>query len=42
MDSLIADMDGERILALGEGDELSGQEESFRTWAKEVFSVFTK
>lgn len=42
VDSLIADMDGERILALGEGDELSGQEESFRTWAKEVFSVFKK
>lgn len=39
VDSLIADMDGERILALGEGDELSGQEESFRTWAKAVFSA---
>ncbi|XP_071848203.1 nitric oxide synthase-like protein isoform X4 [Apostichopus japonicus] len=39
VDSLIADMDGERIQALGEGDELSGQEESFRTWAKAVFKA---
>lgn len=32
-------MGGERILKMGEGDELCGQEESFRTWAKKVFKV---
>ncbi|XP_041349355.1 nitric oxide synthase, brain-like [Gigantopelta aegis] len=29
----------ERILSLGEGDELCGQEESFRNWAQEVFKT---
>lgn len=27
---------------MGEGDELCGQEESFRTWAKKVFKVALK
>lgn len=28
-----------RIYSLGEGDELSGQEESFRNWAKNTYQV---
>ena len=32
-------MGAERLLEIGEGDELAGQEESFRRWAKSVFSV---
>jgi hypothetical protein len=28
-----------KIQNIGEGDELCGQEESFLTWAKQVFQV---
>ncbi|XP_018409777.1 PREDICTED: nitric oxide synthase, brain [Nanorana parkeri] len=38
-DTLLEEMGGERILKMGEGDELCGQEESFRTWAKKVFKA---
>uniref|UniRef100_A0A672RGN3 Nitric oxide synthase n=1 Tax=Sinocyclocheilus grahami TaxID=75366 RepID=A0A672RGN3_SINGR len=37
VDTLFEELGGERILRMGEGDELCGQEESFRTWAKKVF-----
>uniref|UniRef100_A0A8B9SWB9 Nitric oxide synthase n=1 Tax=Anas platyrhynchos TaxID=8839 RepID=A0A8B9SWB9_ANAPL len=37
VDTLLEELGGERILRMGEGDELCGQEESFRTWAKKVF-----
>ena len=30
---------GEEISSLGEGDELCGQESSFRTWASSTFKV---
>lgn len=33
------ELGGERILKMREGDELCGQEEAFRTWAKKVFKV---
>uniref|UniRef100_A0A8C5TLZ9 nitric-oxide synthase (NADPH) n=1 Tax=Malurus cyaneus samueli TaxID=2593467 RepID=A0A8C5TLZ9_9PASS len=39
VDTLLEELGGERILRMGEGDELCGQEESFRTWAKKVFKV---
>ena len=29
-----------RLHTLMEGDEISGQAKSFRTWAKEVFKVY--
>nr|XP_057925584.1 nitric oxide synthase, brain isoform X2 [Doryrhamphus excisus] len=39
IDTLFEELGGERILRMGEGDELCGQEESFRTWAKKVFKA---
>ncbi|XP_030075624.1 nitric oxide synthase 1 [Microcaecilia unicolor] len=39
VDTLMEELGGERILKMGEGDELCGQEESFRTWAKKVFKA---
>lgn len=39
VDTLFEELGGERIFRMGEGDELCGQEESFRTWAKKVFKV---
>uniref|UniRef100_A0A4W5P0I2 nitric-oxide synthase (NADPH) n=1 Tax=Hucho hucho TaxID=62062 RepID=A0A4W5P0I2_9TELE len=39
VDTLLEELGGERILRMGEGDELCGQEESFRNWAKKVFKV---
>ncbi|XP_075034619.1 nitric oxide synthase 1 isoform X1 [Mixophyes fleayi] len=39
VDTLLEEMGGERIMKMGEGDELCGQEESFRTWAKKVFKA---
>ncbi|CAB1320161.1 unnamed protein product, partial [Coregonus sp. 'balchen'] len=36
---LANELGGERILRMGEGDELCGQEESFRNWAKKVFKA---
>uniref|UniRef100_A0A8C3L9F3 Nitric oxide synthase n=1 Tax=Chrysolophus pictus TaxID=9089 RepID=A0A8C3L9F3_CHRPC len=39
VDTLLEELGGERILRMGEGDELCGQEESFRTWAKKVFKA---
>lgn len=39
VDTCLEELGGERILEMGMGDELSGQEEAFRTWAKEVFRV---
>ncbi|XP_006008471.1 nitric oxide synthase, brain [Latimeria chalumnae] len=39
VDTLLEELGGERILRMGEGDELCGQEEAFRTWAKKVFKA---
>lgn len=33
------ELGAQTILPMGEGDELSGQDESFRGWAKDVFKV---
>lgn len=37
VDKILADLGGERICKLTTGDELRGQEQSFRLWAKSVF-----
>ncbi|XP_069502059.1 nitric oxide synthase 3 isoform X1 [Ambystoma mexicanum] len=39
VDTRLEELGGERILQMGEGDELCGQEESFRIWALEVFKA---
>ncbi|XP_038619697.1 LOW QUALITY PROTEIN: nitric oxide synthase, brain [Tachyglossus aculeatus] len=39
VDTLLEELGGERILKMREGDELCGQEEAFRTWAKIVFKT---
>ncbi|XP_077160773.1 nitric oxide synthase 3 isoform X2 [Paroedura picta] len=39
VDTRLEELGGERILPMGEGDELCAQEESFRTWAKNVFQA---
>uniref|UniRef100_A0A1W7RA54 Nitric oxide synthase n=1 Tax=Hadrurus spadix TaxID=141984 RepID=A0A1W7RA54_9SCOR len=39
LDSLLSDLGGEKILKIATGDELCGQEQSFRKWAQDVFKV---
>ncbi|XP_067326560.1 nitric oxide synthase 3 [Anolis sagrei] len=39
VDTRLEELGGERILPMGEGDELCGQEEAFRTWARSVFKA---
>nr|ADK62525.1 endothelial nitric oxide synthase [Rhinella marina] len=39
VDTRLEELGGERILEMGEGDDLCGQEDSFRAWAKAVFKV---
>lgn len=39
VDTRLEELGGERVLPMGEGDELCAQEESFRTWARRVFQV---
>lgn len=39
LDKIIRELGGEPVLKMGEGDELCGQEESFKMWAKDVFKV---
>ena len=36
---LLEEKGGERLSLIGEGDELNGQETSFREWALKVFKV---
>ncbi|XP_064460172.1 nitric oxide synthase-like protein isoform X2 [Ornithodoros turicata] len=37
VDKILGDLGGERIMRFTTGDELRGQEQSFRSWAKQVF-----
>lgn len=37
LDTMLAELGGERITKLGTGDELCGQEQSFYEWSAEVF-----
>ncbi|XP_023704470.1 nitric oxide synthase, salivary gland isoform X3 [Cryptotermes secundus] len=39
VDNLLGELGGERLLKLSQGDEMCGQEQTFRKWAPEVFSV---
>ena len=39
MDKHLKDLGAQTILAIGEGDEQNGQEESFKEWTKNVFKV---
>ncbi|XP_032236183.1 nitric oxide synthase, brain isoform X2 [Nematostella vectensis] len=39
LDKIIQELGAEQIHKCGEGDELAGQEESFKTWAKQVFKA---
>ncbi|XP_061441724.1 nitric oxide synthase 3 isoform X2 [Rhineura floridana] len=39
VDTRLEELGGERMFPMGEGDELCGQEESFRTWAMNVFKA---
>lgn len=39
MDKILSELGAEVIHPLIEGDELCGQEESFRKWAEQVFQV---
>ena len=39
VDDHLIDLGGKLILTIGEGDELNGQDESFREWAKNAFKV---
>jgi sulfite reductase alpha subunit-like flavoprotein len=39
IDNMMNSLGGERIYKMGEGDELCGQEEGFRNWARDVFKV---
>ncbi|XP_041378542.1 nitric oxide synthase-like protein [Gigantopelta aegis] len=39
LDNVLHELSAERIVSVGEGDEICGQEESFRNWAQEVFKA---
>ncbi|XP_031553421.1 nitric oxide synthase, brain-like isoform X2 [Actinia tenebrosa] len=39
VDKIIQELGGEQVYKMGEGDELCGQEEAFKTWAKNVFKA---
>ena len=39
MDDLLRELGAQKILTMGEGDDQSGQEESFKEWTKNVFEV---
>jgi len=39
LDNLLGELGGERLVDVACGDELNGQEQAFKSWAKEVFHV---
>ncbi|XP_067834486.1 nitric oxide synthase 1-like [Heptranchias perlo] len=39
IDTRLEELGGERILTMGEGDELCGQEDVFRMWGKNIFKT---
>lgn len=39
IDQKLAQLGASQLTPVGEGDELNGQEEAFRTWAVSVFKV---
>ena len=40
MDCLLGELGAERLHPLGEGDELCGQENSFKEWSQGVYKVY--
>lgn len=42
IDQKLAQLGASQLTAVGEGDELSGQEEAFRSWAVSAFKVSTE
>ncbi|XP_046390490.1 nitric oxide synthase-like protein isoform X2 [Ischnura elegans] len=39
VDNLLGELGGERLFRLSHGDEMCGQEQAFRTWASNVFTL---
>lgn len=39
LDRLLGDLGGDRLVAVTTGDELSGQEQAFKSWAQQIFHV---
>lgn len=39
VDNLLGELGGERLLRLTQGDEMCGQEQTFRKWAADIFAV---
>lgn len=39
VDNLLGELGGERLVKMEHGDEMCGQDQAFRKWAKEVFHV---
>ncbi|XP_012262601.2 nitric oxide synthase, salivary gland [Athalia rosae] len=39
VDNLLGELGGERLLRLAQGDEMCGQEQAFRKWAADTFTV---
>lgn len=39
VDNLLGELGGERLLKLAQGDEMCGQEQAFRKWAADTFTV---
>lgn len=42
VDNILGELGGERLLKVAFGDEMCGQEQTFRKWAPEVFKVSEK
>lgn len=41
IDKTMESLGATRIYSIGEGDELCGQEEAFKTWAKKIYQVIS-
>lgn len=41
IDKVLGELGGERIMELGTGDEMLGQEQEFRNWSSKIFQVST-
>lgn len=39
VDNLLGELGGERLTRLTQGDEMCGQEQTFRKWAADIFAV---
>ena len=39
VDGLLGDLGGQRLMEVACGDELDGQEQSFKSWSQQIFQV---